>query len=44
MADTNYLKWPFLETRHRDLALSLDAWATATTAFLALGDEALTGG
>lgn len=28
MADTNYLKWPFLETRHRDLALALDAWAT----------------
>jgi alkylation response protein AidB-like acyl-CoA dehydrogenase len=28
MADTNYLKWPFLETRHRDLAITLDAWAT----------------
>ena len=28
MADTDYLSWPFLEPRHRDLALSLDAWAT----------------
>lgn len=28
MADQNYLKWPFLEARHRDLALALDAWAT----------------
>jgi acyl-CoA dehydrogenase len=28
MADTNYLKWPFLEPRHRDLALALDAWAS----------------
>jgi acyl-CoA dehydrogenase len=27
MADQNYLKWPFLEPRHRELALSLDAWA-----------------
>lgn len=27
MADTNYLKWPFLEARHRELALALDAWA-----------------
>jgi acyl-CoA dehydrogenase len=27
MADTNYLKWPFFEARHRELALTLDAWA-----------------
>jgi acyl-CoA dehydrogenase len=27
MADRNYLKWPFLESRHRELALALDAWA-----------------
>jgi acyl-CoA dehydrogenase len=27
MADTNYLKWPFFEARHRALALALDAWA-----------------
>ncbi|WP_426175419.1 acyl-CoA dehydrogenase family protein [Massilia sp. TWR1-2-2] len=27
MADQNYLNWPFLEPRHRELALSLDAWA-----------------
>lgn len=29
MADTNYLKWPFFEPRHRELALALDAWAAA---------------
>jgi acyl-CoA dehydrogenase len=28
MADTDYLNWPFLEPRHRELALALDAWAT----------------
>ena len=27
MADTDYLDWPFLEPRHRDLAHELDAWA-----------------
>jgi acyl-CoA dehydrogenase len=27
MADTAYLDWPFLEPRHKDLALSLDTWA-----------------
>jgi len=27
MADTAYLNWPFLEPRHRALALALDAWA-----------------
>ena len=27
MADTDYLDWPFLEPRHRALALELDAWA-----------------
>ena len=27
MADQNYLKWPFLEPRHRELAQTLDAWA-----------------
>jgi acyl-CoA dehydrogenase len=27
MADTKYLDWPFLEARHRELALALDAWA-----------------
>ena len=27
MADTDYLNWPFLEPRHRELALQLDAWA-----------------
>jgi acyl-CoA dehydrogenase len=29
MADTQYLEWPFLEERHRQLARELDAWATA---------------
>jgi acyl-CoA dehydrogenase len=28
MADTDYLNWPFLEGRHRELAQQLDAWAT----------------
>jgi acyl-CoA dehydrogenase len=28
MADTDYLNWPFLEGRHRELAQELDAWAT----------------
>src|SRR4051812_21339827 len=27
MSDTNYLDWPFLEPRHRELALALEAWA-----------------
>jgi acyl-CoA dehydrogenase len=28
MSDQSYLDWPFLEPRHRELAASLDAWAT----------------
>ncbi|MFL6708730.1 MAG: acyl-CoA dehydrogenase family protein [Massilia sp.] len=28
MADTDYLDWPFLEGRHRELARALDQWAT----------------
>ncbi len=28
MSDTRYLDWPFFDERHRDLARSLDAWAT----------------
>ena len=27
MSDTSYLDWPFFEPRHRELALTLDAWA-----------------
>jgi acyl-CoA dehydrogenase len=27
MADQDYLDWPFLEPRHRELALALDEWA-----------------
>ena len=29
MSDKRYLDWPFLEPRHRELALSLDSWASA---------------
>ena len=29
MSDKKYLKWPFLEPRHRALENALDAWATA---------------
>jgi len=32
MADTDYLNWPFLDGRHRELALALDAWATENIA------------
>lgn len=28
MSDRSYLDWPFLEPRHRELALALDAWCT----------------
>lgn len=27
MADTSFLDWPFLESRHRELARALDTWA-----------------
>ena len=30
MADRSFLDWPFLETRHKKLALDLDDWAAAT--------------
>ena len=29
MADRSFLQWPFFETRHRELADSLEAWCTA---------------
>lgn len=29
MGDRQYLDWPFLEPRHKELALALDAWAQA---------------
>jgi acyl-CoA dehydrogenase len=32
MRDTNYLDWPFLDDRHRELARSLDDWASASIA------------
>jgi acyl-CoA dehydrogenase len=38
MADTDYLKWPFFEPRHEELARALDAWAGANLAHAAGGD------
>ncbi|MCC7410861.1 MAG: acyl-CoA dehydrogenase family protein [Gammaproteobacteria bacterium] len=32
MSDRSYLDWPFLESRHRDLALGVDAWARTALA------------
>lgn len=32
MADRSFLDWPFLEPRHKALALELDAWATENLA------------
>ena len=32
MADTSYLKWPFFESHHAQLAQDLDAWATQNIA------------
>lgn len=32
MADQSYLQWPFLDPSHRQLALELDAWASANIA------------
>ena len=32
MADRSFLDWPFLEPRHKRLALDLDAWATENLA------------
>jgi acyl-CoA dehydrogenase len=32
MSDFNYLDWPFLEERHRQLAQELDTWAVANVA------------
>ncbi|MBN9425153.1 MAG: acyl-CoA dehydrogenase family protein [Burkholderiales bacterium] len=29
MSDTDYLRWPFFEERHRELAAGLDAWAAS---------------
>ena len=34
MADRSFLDWPFFETRHRELAEALDAWAAQD-----LGDD-----
>src|SRR4029453_6056338 len=32
MTDGSFLKWPFLEPRHRELAERLEAWAAANFA------------
>lgn len=32
MSDLSYLQWPFLEARHRELALALDAWSSENIA------------
>jgi acyl-CoA dehydrogenase len=32
MSDRSFLDWPFLEPRHRELALALDAWAATALA------------
>lgn len=39
MADTSYLKWPFFEPRHAQLAQSLDAWAAEHVAHVHSSDN-----
>ena len=39
MADTSYLKWPFFEARHADMAKALDAWAAEHVAHIHSDDN-----
>ena len=39
MADTSYLKWPFFEPRHADIAKALDAWAAEHVAHIHSDDN-----
>ena len=38
MADTSYLKWPFFDTHHADMAKALDTWAGEHVAHVHSGD------
>ncbi|HEY3224538.1 MAG TPA: acyl-CoA dehydrogenase, partial [Pseudolabrys sp.] len=38
MTDRSFLKWPFLESRHRELAERLEMWAAANLAEIDHGD------
>ena len=38
MADTSYLKWPFFEARHAEMAKALDAWSAEHVAHVHSGD------
>ena len=39
MADTSYLKWPFFEPRHAEMAKALDAWAAQRVAHIHSDDN-----
>ena len=39
MADTSYLKWPFFESRHAEMAKTLDVWAAEHVAHVHSADN-----